>query len=178
MNLSFSRVSPAIGMIRSLQTSIAQRQQLALMSSSSVVKPKRPAHHMTWSVPESLPRTILDDGSVLITRNAPSQPTQTTKKLPPLLRPRKTHFKSTLISPLSPAQEQEIIQHRLSNPHFWTVSRLASEYKTYPLRILNLVQCPAERREKLEKEKVEEWENMSVGRKMKLLDRIRRKALW
>ena len=152
------------------------------MSSATTVhqgKTKKVAHHMTWHVPETLPRQVLDDGSVLITRNPspPSHPTQE-HQLPPLLRPRKTHFKSTPILPLSPTDQKELISLRLADPSYWTVSRLCTQFKTYPLEVISLVKCSGDRRERLEREKEGEWREMSVWRKKTLLDRMRRKEMW
>lgn len=160
-------------------------QCLAMSSATTTIatqpgKSKKAAHHMTWHVPETLPRQVLDDGSILITRSPPS-PTPASvdvKQLPPLLRPRKTHFKSTPISPLTPSSEQDLISLRKSDPNYWTVSRLCTHFKTYPFKVLSLVGCGRERRETLEREKEEEWAEMSVWRKKTLVDRMRRKEMW
>ncbi|ORY36172.1 hypothetical protein BCR33DRAFT_722273 [Rhizoclosmatium globosum] len=136
----------------------------------------------TWNTPKNTPRVTLDDGSVLISRQplpisatASTSASAQTIALPPRLRsyPKR--------SPMSPEQEAECRKLRAENPDVWTVQTLCRKYNTYPGRILELTAADARnssRNQMLAKQEQARFENLPISKKVTIVDRIRRKALW
>ncbi|KAJ3064461.1 hypothetical protein HDU98_012138 [Podochytrium sp. JEL0797] len=143
-----------------------------------ITRPLLKRSFYTWNTPKNTPRVTLDDGSVLISRNPAPLSTQqpaTTIALPPRIRayPKR--------SPMSPQQEQECIQLRRENPDVWTVQTLCRKYNTYPGRILELtadVVKHSARKQMLASQEQARFDALPISKKVTIVDRIRRKALW
>jgi Mitochondrial ribosomal protein subunit L20 len=122
----------------------------------------------TQNIPSTTPRTLLDDGSVLIAKHSPATPST----LPPLIR---TH---TARSNLSSEEIKEIRTLRQTDGDTWTVLNLARKFDTSPGLIMQVSKCPAERKEMLKEQAMEAFSRLSIGKKKRAIDRVRRKELW
>lgn len=109
----------------------------------------------------------LEDGSRLFLQQKPI-----VNELPP-----RVHTYSPKAK-LSPTQIAEIKEKRTNDPDTFTVLQLAKEYNTFPGMIMRIAQCPSERKAKLEAQALKEFESLSLSKKKRAIDRIRRKALW
>ncbi|KAI8838231.1 hypothetical protein BJ741DRAFT_601867 [Chytriomyces cf. hyalinus JEL632] len=133
----------------------------------------------TWNVPTDTARVTLDDGSILIRRTKEALPTHVevdpVLALPPRLRsfPKRT--------PLSPEQVAECIKLRTEDPDTWTVNALCKRYNTYPGRVLELTSRSmksSDRKQMLAAQEQKRFDALPISKKVTIVDRIRRKALW
>ena len=53
-----------------------------------------------------------------------------------------------------------------------------TRYNTFPGFIMKIAPCPKVRKRMVEKSEALRFENMSISKKVTVIDRIRRKALW
>lgn len=110
----------------------------------------------------------LKDGSVLYQQKLPEPATD----LPPRVREFKPRQK------LSATQIEEMKTLRLQDPDIYTVKQLAKKYNVLPSFVLKHTICPEERKLKLQKEEALKFEQLPISKKVRAIDRIRRKALW
>ncbi|KAJ3189548.1 hypothetical protein HK101_008914 [Irineochytrium annulatum] len=154
----------------------------------------------TFHIPADAKRERLDDGSTFITLHpnpvAGPNPLLTHKpassiSLPQL--PVSANRAPATIADLPPPvrKQREVPYHvmteaeinearelRERDPDTWTVSQLARRYDVHDTTILALTRMPAERREWLERQEAERFERLTTARKIRLIDRVRRKAMW
>lgn len=120
----------------------------------------------------------LDDGSTLFRLTpTPAQSIETAKphsleSLPPRVR---TFPPRTKLS-LEQIDEMKIL--RSSDPDINTVLQLARKFNTYPGFVLKHTSCPPERKQRLISQETIAFEALSLSKKKRALDRIRRKDLW
>ena len=133
--------------------------------------------YLTPNLPKTTPRISLNDGSILIYKHQPKTDStiqsDLNPSLPPLLRktfPPREKLTNTLI--------QELRDLRNNNPDIWTVSALSKRFNVAPDTIKRFAPCPKERKELLVKESEKEFDDMSLNRKKKIINRIRRKEFW
>ncbi|KAI8914016.1 mitochondrial ribosomal protein subunit L20-domain-containing protein [Powellomyces hirtus] len=150
----------------------------------------------TWNIPTTTPRVILSDGSTLIHRHnnvnsnnnsnnnknnnktPTSSSTSTTAtsdleaRLPPRLRPYRPR------SVLTAEQIAELKSLRTEDPDTWTVVQLARKFDVAPTFVMRVAPPPKERVEVVKALERKRFEGLSIGKKMRAVDRIRRKATW
>ncbi|TPX55314.1 hypothetical protein PhCBS80983_g05408 [Powellomyces hirtus] len=142
----------------------------------------------TWNIPTTTPRVILSDGSTLIHRHnnynsnnnktPASSSTSTTAtsdleaRLPPRLRPYRPR------SVLTAEQIAELKSLRSEDPDTWTVVQLARKFDVAPTFVMRVAPPPKERVEVVKALERKRFEGLSIGKKMRAVDRIRRKATW
>ncbi|KAI8588146.1 mitochondrial ribosomal protein subunit L20-domain-containing protein [Geranomyces variabilis] len=147
----------------------------------------------TWNIPTTTPRTTLDDGSQLIHRTQPTtttpspsssssssqqNPQPSIESLPPRLRPYRQR------STLTAEQISTLCSLRSSDPDTWTVVQLARRFDVAPAFVMRVTNAGGDkeairaRRKVVEEQEARRFEGLSVGKKMRAVDRIRRKALW
>jgi UDP-N-acetylglucosamine pyrophosphorylase len=110
----------------------------------------------------------LKDGSVLYEKAAllPSQ------ELPPRVKEFLPRQK------LTQEQIEEMKTLRLQDPETNTVRRLAKNYNVLPSFVLKHTICPLERKLQIQKLEALQFEALPISKKVRQIDRIRRKALW
>jgi hypothetical protein len=122
----------------------------------------------TFHIP-SVQSVTLDDGSILHTK---PRMNSITKELPPRVRTFPPRAK------LCNEQIEQIKQLRTSDPDTNTVLQLAKKFNTFPGFIMRITQCPTARKQKLVQQAQEQFEQLSLSKKKRAIDRMRRKALW
>ncbi|KAJ3214765.1 hypothetical protein HDU67_001210 [Dinochytrium kinnereticum] len=125
----------------------------------------------TWHIPKDTKRIKLDDGSTLIFKRKEA-PTPTVETLPPRLR----EYPQRSI--LTKEQIAEARRLRNEDPDTWTIQQLARRYNTFPGFIMRIAPIPEHRRQFLAKQREDEFNRLTISKKMTLIDRMRRKALW
>jgi hypothetical protein len=110
----------------------------------------------------------LKDGSKFFEQEIPS-PTQI---LPPRVREFVPRQK------LNQDQIEEMKSLRLQDPDVHTVKQLAKRYGVLPSFVLKHTICPIERKLKIQKEQADQFQALPLSKKVRQIDRIRRKALW
>lgn len=105
-----------------------------------------------------------------------SSDTQFHKSLESHLPPRVRNYPTR--SKLSDIEIQEMKDLRKTDPDGNTVMQLAKRFNTYPGFVLKHTEISVERKKKLEFQFEREFEGLSISKKKRLIDRIRRKALW
>ncbi|KAI8815926.1 mitochondrial ribosomal protein subunit L20-domain-containing protein [Fimicolochytrium jonesii] len=169
------------------RTVCIQRAASVLPTTTSTILPRSAKYptisalrtFYSWNVPADTPRTTLDDGSVLIQRHhkAPAPqvlPASTLNNLPPALRP--PHPASS--TEITAAQLAELQKLRREDPDTWTVTQLARKFNVPPALVMREAKCPPARKRMIVATERERFERMSIARKVRAVDRIRRKALW
>lgn len=141
-------------------------------------------------VPKGTPRLILEDGSILIFKkkqehnhpllsSTPQESTSTNlSSANESLLPPPTQSRSSSYASLTPSQISRMKALRASDPDAYTVLTLAREFHVHPTTVLKHTSCSVERKQRLERQAEEDLLNSSVTRQMRLIDRMRRKALW
>eukprot|EP00842_Homolaphlyctis_polyrhiza_P000942 jgi/Hompol1/1849/HPOL_005024-RA len=121
----------------------------------------------TFNVPTDTPRIQLDDGSklVFLQRLEPAQ-------LPPRVRT----FPERAM--LSSEQINRMRELRESDPDSWTVLRLAREFNTFPGFVMMVTRCPKERVDFLLEKAQQDFDAISISKKLRAINRLRRKELW
>ncbi|RKO90804.1 hypothetical protein BDK51DRAFT_29066 [Blyttiomyces helicus] len=140
-----------------------------------------PRSYYTWDVPTNTPRVTLDDGSTLIHRYLPTANLPSLgagkpggkPKLPPMTRPQ-----SYLYSDPSPREIEEIRKLRTADPDTWTVGALAKKYKVCAEHVMQIAPAPEARTLWVEKQAAEQWLASSPARKLRVVQRIRRRERW
>lgn len=133
------------------------------------------------------PLKVLEDGSTLYkisavavsvstgegsAKTAGNQSPLAETKLPPRIREYPTRSK------LSDSQIQEIKELRQKDPETNTVLQLSKKFNTFPGFVLKHTKISNERREALALQHEREFEGMSLSKKKRLVDKVRRKSLW
>lgn len=98
----------------------------------------------------------------------------TEAQLPPRIRPLLPGYKDDL----SPSELKQANQLRQSDPYKWTLSALSKHFKVEP-DILHLrVKSTNEHRLAIQRIQNETFDMLSWTRKRRILDRMRKRALW
>ncbi|KAJ3411946.1 NEDD8-activating enzyme E1 regulatory subunit [Chytridiales sp. JEL 0842] len=147
---------------------------LLTMNSIGILRRLGQRSFYTWHLPKDSKRCKLDDGSLFIHRKLPNSTDQvsTESSLPPRLRSYPQRSK------LTESQIQEARMLRQQDPDTWTVSELAKKYNTFPGFIMSIAPCPKGRKAYIEQQKREQFESLPLSKKVTMIDRARRKALW
>lgn len=114
----------------------------------------------------------LEDGSRLISKVFSGETVASEELLPPRVR---NYPKRSI---LSKEQIKEMKDMRRQDPDRFTVLQLAKKFNTFPGFVLKHTQISPERKEKLELEEMVRFENLKLSDKKRMIDRMRRKALW
>ncbi|KAI8620136.1 hypothetical protein BC830DRAFT_1164794 [Chytriomyces sp. MP71] len=133
----------------------------------------------TWNVPTDTPRVTLDDGSVLISRAKAAVPVASSLPNAAALPPRVRSFPAR--SKMTAEQEEECIRLRTEQPDVWTVSALCKRYNTYPGKVLELTaeaMKNSPRKQMLANQEKKRFDSLPISKKVTIIDRYRRKALW
>jgi hypothetical protein len=137
---------------------------------------RRIALSYSQDIPKNTPRIKLDDGSHLIYRQSTVRPERETEDdLPPLVHAPKKPTDRIYLSP------SEIIQARAlrnSDPDRWTAGKLAKRFSCTNETIQMYAPAPKIRKEAVQDEKNRFFDNASWIKKVRLINRMRRRALW
>jgi hypothetical protein len=127
-------------------------------------------------IPKDTPRIKLDDGSHLIYRQSIVTPQpETEADLPPLVHKPK---KSTDRIYLSFSEIAEARALRNNDPDRWTVGKLAKRFSCTNETIQMYAPAPKIRKEAVQDEKNRLFDNSPWIKKVRLINRMRRRALW
>lgn len=135
------------------------------------------AKHYSRDIRKDTPRHELDDGSLFIHRNKPTE--QVPVDSLPAIRGRwEKRFPQD--SRLSPEQVKEMRELRASDPDTWTAMALAKKYQVPPTVVMGLAPLHplSERRVRLRDEEDLAFSRLRLNKKVTIVDRIRRKAKW
>lgn len=143
--------------------------------------------HHSANVPTDTPRIQLDDGSVFIHRFHPESdlPLNSTQ-LPPQINKNQVIPEKLSESPSGASEHlkatqdmvEEMRRLRHQDPDYYTVSVLAKKFNVSKLFVLNAVPAPKERKAKVQRDDERYWESLSVVKKVRVLNRIKRKEMW
>ena len=124
------------------------------------------------------PLITLDDGSKLYSfaQTGFNNVIQNDKSLESLLPPRVRKYPTR--SKMTDSEIQEMKELRKKDADTNTVLKLAKRFNTYPGFVLKHTEISLERKKRLESQFEREFEGLSISKKKRLIDRIRRKALW
>jgi hypothetical protein len=143
--------------------------------------------HHSANVPTDTPRITLDDGSMFIHRYRPEPELPVNSpQLPPQINKNQVLPENLSESPSGPSQHlkatqdmvEEMRRLRHQDPDYYTVSVLAKKFNVSKLFILNAIPAPKERKTKVQRDDERYWESLSVVKKVRVLNRIKRKEMW
>ena len=121
-----------------------------------------------------LKNKILKDGSLLIYKeNNYFKKEISEELLPPRIRPL-----NGLKDDLTRQEIKEAFSLRKSDPIKWTISNLSKRFKTDPDIIHLRIPTPKEHMKVIHQKENEKFDLMTWTKKKRIIDRIRRRALW
>ncbi|KAJ2160568.1 hypothetical protein GGF46_002164 [Coemansia sp. RSA 552] len=116
----------------------------------------------------------LEDNSVFVSRVPETPPEISRADLPPRVRP----HKPVPSKRLPKDKIQSLIKLRNEDPVRWTVSKLAKEFGVAPTAVLKLAPSPGWRQREVQLEADRAWEQLGYKKRLKRINRIRRRLLW